>query len=136
MHPGGLAGPAPRGPAWCRLARGALPVSAQNTFLDCSCLDTQAVLVTTACQALVPDLCQFTNCFRSSVVPPPVFTCTQNPAAGTPVGPGVYSILVTVMDASGVAEFCPVRFEVKPVGRRNSVIVAGRAVSRRTDRVL
>ena len=29
-------------------------------FLDCSCLSTQSVLITNACQAVVPDLCRFT----------------------------------------------------------------------------
>lgn len=101
---------------------GAVPAQAQ--FLDCSCLSTQTVLVTNACQAVVPDLCLFTNCWVSTVVPPPTLTCSQTPAPGTPVGPGTYSILVTVMDTSGVASQCPVKFIVNPANCVFSLICA------------
>src|ERR1051325_776837 len=81
-------------------------------YLDCSCLATQAVLVTNACQAVVPDLCRFTNCYRSSVQPPIALSCSQSPPAGTSVGPGTTPITVTVMDPNGVSSQCVVNFQV------------------------
>src|SRR5437763_969798 len=45
---------------------GTIVAFAQST-VDCSCLSTQSVLMTNACQAVIPDLCQFTNCFRSTL---------------------------------------------------------------------
>lgn len=93
---------------------GGTPAQAQNFFVDCSCLSTQAVLVTNACQAVMPDLCQFTNCWRSTAVPPPPLTCSQNPPAGTPVGPGVWGVVLTILDPNGVAQSCALNFTVNP----------------------
>ena len=45
---------------------GTLFANAQAFFLDCSCLAKQSVLTTNACQAAIPDLCQFTNCWRKN----------------------------------------------------------------------
>src|SRR5436190_24161297 len=72
-------------------------------IVDCTCLTTQAqsLLITNACQGIVPDLCQFTNCYRSTVVPLPPLFCSQSPISGTVLGPGNHPITVTVMDASG-----------------------------------
>src|SRR4051794_4718267 len=53
--------------------------------VDCSCLRTQSVLLTNACQGVIPDMCQFTNFFQSTIQPPPAINCSQNPAAGTVV---------------------------------------------------
>lgn len=83
-------------------------------FLDCSCLSTQSVLITNACQAVVPDMCQFTNCWRSTIVPPPPLTCSQSPTAGTPVGPGSHTIVVTITDPGGTAQSCALTFQVNP----------------------
>lgn len=88
---------------------------AQSFFLDCTCLSTQSVLITNACQAVVPDLCQFTNCFGSTVVPAPLLFCSQSPPPGTPVGPGIHPVTVTVSDQSGVnALSCVAVFQVIP----------------------
>jgi len=90
------------------------PAKAQF-FVDCSCLATQAVLITNTCQAAVPDLCQFTNCWQTTVVPPPVLVCSQTPPVGTLVGLGRWPITLTIMDASGVAQqSCSLIFQVKP----------------------
>lgn len=83
-------------------------------FLDCSCLATQSVLITNACQAVVPDLCQFTNCYQSTVVPPPPLTCSQNPPPGTPVGPGTYTITVSVFVPGTPPQTCALPFQVNP----------------------
>src|SRR5437763_15733522 len=85
---------------------------AQAQFVDCSCLASQAVLKTNACQGTIPDMCQFTNCFRSTAVPPPPLTCSQTPAAGGIVGPGSYPITVTVTDPNDVSSQCTVLFVV------------------------
>src|SRR6266436_4198299 len=61
-------------------------VTEAQSLLDCSCLSTQAVLFTNACCGVIPDLCPAANnCYSTTVVPPPGFTCTQNPPPGTPV---------------------------------------------------
>ena len=88
------------------------PAKAQSFFLDCSCLATQTVLITNACQAVIPDLCQFTTCWRSTLVPPPPLTCSQTPPAGTPVGPGVWPITLTITDPNGVQQTCSLMFQV------------------------
>jgi hypothetical protein len=68
--------------------------------LDCDCLKqlAQPLLVTNGCPAYVPDLCQFTHCFRDNCC---LASCAQSPAAGTPVGPGTYPILLTLTDCAG-----------------------------------
>lgn len=95
----------------------------QPPFVDCSCLATQSVLVTNACQAVIPDLCQFTNCWQSTVVPPPTLFCSQNPAAGTPVTPGLYPITVTISDSFGQATSCNVKFTVNGPGTGNFTLI-------------
>ena len=43
-------------------------------------------LTTNACCGFIPDLCPMaTNCYFPSTNPAPGYTCTQNPAPGTPV---------------------------------------------------
>lgn len=83
-------------------------------FVDCSCLATQSVLITNACQGVVPDMCQFTNCFQSSQIPPPTYSCSQTPAAGTLVGPGPTPITVTVSVPGQAPQNCNVMFRVNP----------------------
>src|SRR5437667_1134203 len=95
------------------LAAGLGVQSAHAQLVNCSCLATQTVLMTNACQAVIPDLCQFTNCFQSSMVQPPPFMCSQTPAAGTTVAPGNYAITVTV-SANGQVSQCTVKFTVNP----------------------
>jgi hypothetical protein len=92
----------------------ALQTARAQFVMDCSCFSTQAVLMTNACQAVVPDLCQFTNCYYSAIVPPVPLMCSQNPSAGTVVGPGTYGISVTVSDPNGTAQSCAVLFTVNP----------------------
>src|SRR5947209_19351483 len=82
--------------------------------LDCSCLATQSVMMTNACQAVIPDLCQFTNCYRSTSVPPMTLQCSQNPLAGTPVGSGVYGITVSVSLPGTPPQSCSLVFRVNP----------------------
>src|SRR5437773_10859188 len=86
--------------------------AAQAQFVDCSCLASQAVLKTNACQGVIPDMCQFTNCFKSTVQPPPPLSCSQTPAPGGIVGPGTYPITVTVTDPNGVGSQCTMNFVV------------------------
>ena len=88
-------------------------VQAQSQLVDCSCMRTQAVLMTNACIGFIPDMCQFTNCFINTLQPPPVFSCSQSPAAGGAVGPGTYPITITVA-ANGQVQQCAVLFTVNP----------------------
>jgi len=82
--------------------------------VNCDCLRTQAVLNVTGCVGTVPDLCLFTQCIQSTVVPPPPYQCSQTPAAGTIVGPGTHPIMVTVSVNGQVLTQCPVVFTVTP----------------------
>src|SRR6266550_859525 len=62
-----------------------LTLHAQTPVFNCSCLSTQAVLFTNTCCGVIPNLCPVaSNCYSSSVVPPPGYTCSQTPAPGTP----------------------------------------------------
>jgi hypothetical protein len=70
--------------------------------LDCNCLANPAAnpllppLIVTACRTNIPDLCPAARfCATDNCGP---LTCSQTPAAGTPVGPGNYSITVTMTD--------------------------------------
>ena len=83
-------------------------------IVDCSCLATQAVLRVSGCQGTVPDMCLFPVCIRSTVVPPPTYTCSQTPAAGTIVGPGVTAITVTITVPGQAPVQCPLNFVVTP----------------------
>jgi len=81
----------------------------QSQLVDCSCLATQAVLQTNACQAVIPDLCQFTQCWLS----PTPLQCSQTPPPGGIVGPGTHPITVTFNDPfSGSSANCLVNFVV------------------------
>src|SRR5262245_6388075 len=86
--------------SFCSMFWLAASVAQAQFVLDCTCLAQQPGLHVTNCTATIPDLCAIvTNCFRGTVVPPPQippFQCSQTPTAGTPVGPGVYGIMVTV----------------------------------------
>lgn len=96
------------------------PTRGQSFVLDCSCLASQSVLVTNACQAVIPDLCQFTNCWYGTVVPVPLM-CSQTPPAGTPVGPGNWPITLTITDTNGVSQSCFPVFSVNaPAGGCNT----------------
>jgi hypothetical protein len=87
-------------------------VGSTAPVVDCNCLQTNAValLTTNACIGIVPDLCQFTNCFANICGS---LNATQSPLAGTPVGPGVYPITVTVWGCSGPSSnACVLPFQV------------------------
>jgi hypothetical protein len=86
-------------------------VGSTAPVVDCNCLQTNAaaLLTTNACTGIVPDLCQFTNCFANTCGPP---VATQTPPAGTPVGPGIYPITVTVWGCSGASNGCVLPFQV------------------------
>ena len=47
--------------------------------------------------ALIPNLCQFASCFSDNCC---LAGCFQSPAAGTPVGPGIHPITITLTDCS------------------------------------
>ncbi|HWX21974.1 MAG TPA: HYR domain-containing protein [Candidatus Binatia bacterium] len=85
--------------------------------LDCNCLQKLPALRTNACQAFIPDLCAvMTNCYNTTVVPPPTLSCSQTPTAGTAVGPGPHTISITVTDlGTGQASTCAVTFAVSPL---------------------
>ncbi len=95
----------------------AVRAQSSGILLDCNCLLKLPGLQTNACQALVPDLCAVaTNCYRSTLVPPPPLTCSQSPAPGTPVGPGTTSITFTITDpGTGQQASCLVNFVVNPL---------------------
>ncbi len=84
--------------------------------LDCACIAQQHGMTVTNCQATIPDICALTtNCFRSSIQPPPpliIVQCSQTPAVGTPVGPGTHAITVTVTVAGMAPIQCLVPFTV------------------------
>ena len=89
--------------------------SAQSQLqVDCSCLATQAVLQVSGCQGTVPDMCLFPVCIRSTVVPPPAYTCSQTPPAGTIVGPGTHAITVTINIPGQAPVQCALKFVVTP----------------------
>jgi hypothetical protein len=85
--------------------------------LDCNCLQKLPVLQTNACRAFIPDLCAvMTNCYQSTVVPPPPLSCSQSPLPGTPVGPGPHTISISVTDlGTGQSSTCAVTFAVSPL---------------------
>jgi len=92
-------------------------VKVQAQFvLDCACVAQHASLTVTNCQATIPDICALTtNCFRGTIQPPPpliIVQCNQNPAVGTPVGPGTHLITVSVTVAGMAPMQCLVPFTV------------------------
>jgi hypothetical protein len=83
-------------------------------IIDCNCLSSLPVLRTNACSGVVPDLCAWgmsSNCI-SAAVPPG--GCSQNPPAGTVVGPGTTLITVLII-ANGQVAQCVVPFTVTPL---------------------
>jgi hypothetical protein len=87
-------------------------VGTSPPVVNCACLQDSALglLSTNACAGLVPNLCQFTNCFFGSCGS---VTATQSPPAGTLVGPGIHPITITVRDCSGVtSNGCVLPFQV------------------------
>lgn len=92
-----------------------LPARAQ-LVLDCACLAQQPGMTVTNCVATIPDICAVvTNCIRSTVQPPPpiqIIQCGQNPAVGTPVGPGTHIITVNILIAGLAPLQCSVPFTV------------------------
>ena len=91
-------------------------VGTNPPVVNCGCLQDSAigVLSANACSGVVPNLCQFTNCFSA--------TCggvmaTQSPPAGTILGPGTHFITVTFRDCSGGnSNGCVVPFQVNASG--------------------
>src|ERR1051325_6554578 len=81
--------------------------------VDCTCVANLPGLQTNACQGIVPDLCLLAaNCFSTNVVIGSPGYCSQSPAAGTIVGLGPTSILLTVMDSQSNSTQCAVTFSV------------------------
>jgi hypothetical protein len=91
-------------------------VGTNPPVVNCACLQDSAigVLSANACSGVVPNVCQFTNCFSA--------TCggvmaTQSPPAGTILGPGIHFITVTIRDCSGGnSNGCLVPFQVNDSG--------------------
>lgn len=85
-------------------------------LLDCNCLRDPAVnpalppLTIQACDGAIPDLCPAALVCATDDCGS--VTCSQHPAAGTPVGPGVHPITVTVSDGAGNTAACTVIFTV------------------------
>ena len=79
--------------------------------INCACLEMLAhnLLLTNACLAYIPDLCQFTNCFTDDCC---LSNCMQTPVAGTIVPPGTYPITVTLTDCAGNTSACTLNFVV------------------------
>jgi len=104
---------------WLAVFLSFLTIKASAQFvLDCACIAQHASLTVTNCQATVPDICALTtNCFRSSIQPPPpliIVQCGQTPPAGTIVGPGTHIVTVTVIVAGMAPMQCAVPFTVVP----------------------
>ena len=91
--------------------------------LDCNCLQTSAasLLTTNACAGIVPNLCQFTNCFTG---PCGLVTWAQTPPAGTIVGPGNHPITVAVTDCAGGTSVCVLMFHVSGPGAGLTLLCA------------
>jgi hypothetical protein len=95
---------------------GAFRGQSQPQVVDCNCVRTNVPAVV-ACQAQIPDLCALAQCLIPGGYPPSLVICTQWPAAGTPVGPGVHTITATWTAPTGLAESCTVPFVVQaPAG--------------------
>ena len=65
-------------------------VTHSQPLVDCNCLANLSVLQTNACQGIIPDLCQFSQCWLS----PLPLQCSQSPAAGGQVGVGTQPISI------------------------------------------
>jgi hypothetical protein len=79
--------------------------------LNCQCLTNSfhEQLNVVACAAVVPSLCLYNQCFYDDCG---LANCTQTPPAGTPVGPGVTPITLTVSDFAGNSSSCTVLMTV------------------------
>src|SRR5262249_18012664 len=83
-----------------------------SQIVDCNCLGNLPVLQTNACQGIIPDLCQFSQCWLTPAMAP----CSQSPAAGGQVGSGSYPITVMFIDPfGGQTQVCNVTFVVNPL---------------------
>lgn len=93
------------------LVLSATPAKAQS-FLDCSCLQTQAVLYTGSCTGTIPDLCLVvTNCWFPSVASTG-YICSQTPLPGTAVT-GSTPITFTLIELPGSNTFtCNLTYNV------------------------
>ncbi len=96
------------------------PAKAQ--FLDCSCLQTQAVLFTGSCTGVIPDLCLVvTNCWIPSVGSTG-YTCAQLPPAFSPVT-GSTPITFTLTDLPSLNTYsCNVTYNVGVTTNRFTLI--------------
>ena len=85
-------------------------------LLNCSCLTNSSVqplqLTVIACTSSIPDLCLVASTCASDNCG--IVGCSQTPPVGTPVGPGVYPITVTVFDCASNAASCAVNYTVIP----------------------
>ena len=91
----------------------ALSGHAQTPLLDCSCLSTQSALFTNACAGYVPDLCQAaSNCYSSSILPAPGYTCSQTPTSGTFVTTSTLINFVLAENLTGLSTNCQVMFNL------------------------
>jgi hypothetical protein len=81
--------------------------------LDCQCLTNSfhEQLNVVGCTAIVPSLCRYNQCATDNCG---LANCSQSPPAGTPVGPGVTPITVTVWDFAGNSNSCVVLMTVTP----------------------
>ncbi len=79
--------------------------------LDCQCLTNSfhEQLNIVGCVGLVPSLCQYHQCFSDNCG---LANCSQTPPAGTPVGPGVTPITITIWDFAGNSNSCVVLMTV------------------------
>lgn len=80
--------------------------------VSCPCLQDMALVALSQsndCAVAVPDFSAYTVCFSSACGP---VTVTQNPPAGTLLGPGLYSVTVAVANCAGQAATCAVPLQV------------------------
>src|SRR5207245_10533123 len=99
------------------------PLRAQNPVFNCSCLSTQAVLFTNTCCGVIPNLCPVaSNCYSSSVVPPPGYTCSQTPAPGTPVCSSTPINFVFTENGTSLSVTCVVAYYVGVTTNRFTLV--------------
>jgi len=83
--------------------------------IDCMCLThaTEEALNVTGCHGVVPNLCNYLSfaCVSDNCC---VGNCSQNPPAGTQVGPGVTGITFTIFDCAGNSNSCTLTMTVTP----------------------